>query len=317
MSMRIIDGLILVVLLCLLGIGIYFIWLNLPAEPVKYERFYLNYSANTSEDIVVDSYYNLSQFYPNMRYKDRVISYEISGSCDIAKRKDAERAFSFLREKTVLDFIPAMNDEKGEISVLCSNVSPKPEEEGHFVAGEGGPSEIINTSKYAVILSGKVSLYRRTSECVRPNIAIHEILHALGFDHNNNPNSVMYPVTECEQELDNYIINEINKIYRTESASDLAVERVDAVKSGRYLSFEIVIGNFGLQNSKYAKLVILDEEVVKEFDLGEIEIGTRKILNVENLRISRNSKSLIFDVKTNEKELDKKNNVAEVRIMES
>ncbi len=315
--MRIIDGLILVVLLGLLGAGIYFIWLNLPGEPVKYEKFYMNYSTNAAEGVVRESYYNPSQFYPNMRYKDRVISYEISDSCDIAKKKDAERAFSFLGDRTFLDFIPVMNDEKGEISVLCSNIGPKPEEEGHFVAGEGGPSEIINTSKYAVILSGKVSLYRRTRECVRPNIAIHEILHALGFNHNSNPGSIMYSVTECEQEVDNYIIDEINRIYRTESASDLAVEKVDAVKSGRYLSFEIVIGNFGLQNSKYSKLVISNDEVVKEFDLGEIEIGTRKILNVENLRISRNSKSLIFNVKTNEKELDKKNNIAEVRIMES
>ena len=37
-------------------------------------------------------------------------------------------------------------------------------EEGFFVAGEGGPSEVINTSLYGVIFKGKVSFFRETAD---------------------------------------------------------------------------------------------------------------------------------------------------------
>ncbi len=306
--MRILDFFILLVLLVTLGLGLVFLWYNIPNAPghlVKYQEF----NINKTESI----YRNGTQFYPNMRYKDRIISYSISDSCDVTKKKDVQRAFSFISEKTIVDF---RLSNSGEIKVLCSDINPKPEERGHFVAGEGGPSEIINTTNYAIILSGKVSLYRRTSECTRPNVAIHEILHALGFDHNNNPKSIMYPITECDQILDNYIINEINKLYKADSLPDLTIEKLKATKTGRYLSFEITIGNFGLDDSLDSNLIIYAKDVeIKKFPLENIDIGTRKILNVENLRTPLNTDLFVFEVNSNLEDLDKENNRVEINLV--
>ena len=304
--MKFFDFIIIVILFLLLGLGIYVLWYNLPSQTSEFEDFEFEHHENVSSQGI--------QFYPNMRYRDKEISYSIADSCDLSKRREVERAFSYLSQKTILKFSEL---ERGEIRVLCSNISPKPEEEGHFVAGEGGPSEVINTSVYSVILSGKVSLYRDISKnrCARPNVAIHEILHALGFDHNANKESIMYPVTECEQTLDQYIVDAINKLYSSDSLPDLVVEKVKATKNGQYLNFEAVVGNFGFKDSVNSSLVIYaDGEKVKEFILEEIEIGTRKKLNVENVRIPRSATSLKFEVVTREEELDKKNNDAEIKL---
>lgn len=304
--MRLLDSIIVALLLIILGIGAYILFLNIPGKPVPYEDFYFEAGSK-----VVG---NSTQFYPNMRYKDSKIGYKISESCSLPKKKDAERAFSYISEKTILEFYES-NDP--DIEMLCSDIAPKPEEKGHFIAGEGGPSEIVNTSNYAVILSGKVSLYRRTNQCVRPNIATHEVLHALGFDHNNNPDSLMYPVTQCGQEFDKYIIDEINKLYKTKSMPDLVVESVNAVKKRAYLDLEVSVANFGLNDSEGAFLVIYtDGKKIKELELNTMPVGFKKIWKVQNLKIPSISRSLSFEVISNDEELDKKNNFAEVKLLE-
>lgn len=302
--MKLLDFLILIVLFALLGLGVYVLWLNLPGESVIYEPFQLNASKYVYSDG--------TQFYSNMRYKDKRISYSISDVCDANKKEDVGEAFSLISEKTILEFY---NSKEGEIEVLCSNIAPRPEEEGHFVAGEGGPSEIINTTNFAVILSGKVSLFRQ-NECKKPNVALHEILHSLGFDHNTNQKSIMYPVTKCDQEMDNYIANEINRLYSIDSAADLAVEQVSANKTGAYLNFEIKIANVGVQDSESSELLVYaDNKLVKEYPLELIEIGTRKILSVYNLKVARSAEFITFEVKNNDKELDSSDNKVEMRLV--
>ena len=308
--MRFLDGMIIIVLFVLVGLASYVLWINFPDEPLKFEDFKFNRAATI--DIPVN---NKVQFYSNMRYKDRKISYDISNSCDSSRRNDAIRAFSVISEETVLQFYEA--NSESEIKILCSDIAPRPEEAGHFVAGEGGPSEIINTTNYAVILSGKISLFRK-NDCPNPNIAIHEILHALGFDHNDNQKSVMYPLTECDQSIDDYIVEEINKLYKADSLPDLAIESVIANKTGRYLNFEIDIINLGLENSESSELYIYTEEIlVKSFDLELMEIGTRKTLTVHNLAIPRKAESLSFEIKTTEGESDKNNNIVNLKLVKS
>lgn len=306
MSMKILDIFVLAILFAILGAGLYVLLQNIPGEPIKFEEYNLNNS-----DIVSS---NRTQFYSNMRYKDKRISYSISDSCDESARNDAENALGILSEKSVIEFYNS--GQKGEINVLCSDLAPEPEEEGHFVAGEGGPSEIINTTNFAVIFSGKVSLFRDNA-CDKPNVAIHEILHALGFDHNGNPKSVMYPVTECDQEIDGYIIDEINRLYSIEALPDLAIEKASANIAGRFLNFEINVANFGLKESASSKLIIYAEsEFVKDYDLSLIDIGTRNVLTVVNLRVPRDAEIIEFEIKTSEKELDVSNNKIEVKLIE-
>ena len=289
--------LLIAVLIVLLGVGAYFVYMNLPTEEERFEEFSAELDYNFSGNM---------QFYPDMRYRDERISYWIEPTCSPEKRESAETAFSIIEEKTVLDFYYEIG---GEIGILCSNVQPEPEEEGHFVAGEGGPSEIINASRYNVILSGRAALYR-DNLCDKPNVAIHEILHTLGFDHVSDENSIMYPVTNCEQEIDSSVIEEIDRLYSVSGEADLLVEGVSASKSGRYLNFNITIANYGLKDVDSSRLNVYEGgKSVKEFDMGEIGIGSKKIFSVENLGISRSAKEVEFEVVYEGDEIDKGNNV--------
>lgn len=252
---------------------------------------------------------NNSQFYPNMRYKDKRISYWIEPMCDYEKEQEMIGAFSILSEEAVLSFYPAVKDD-AEISVFCSELAPEPEEEGHFIAGEGGPSRIINTSVYSVILTGKISLYRE-DKCDMPQIALHELLHALGFDHRHDKNSIMYPITSCDLQLDRSIIDEINALYSVPSKPDMIIERVSANRTGRYLNFEISVVNYGLEDASDVMLKVYSGgQEVKSFELKNMSIGLSKVLSVQNLKLSGDSDELLFSVSAKEDELSTGNNRA-------
>lgn len=236
-----------------------------------------------------------SQFYPNIRFSNKIISYEIESACSLEKREEVERAFDILSDNTVLMFREVI--DKPEISILCSNIAPKPEQKNHFIAGEGGPTVIINTSLYSVIFKAQVSLYR-TEKCSTPNVAIHEILHALGFEHINNEKDILYPVTNCDQKVGEETIKEINSLYAVDSAPDLSIEKVSANRSRFYLNFDISVSNLGLKKSKPVFLkVYSDGELVKVFeDLGEIEVGVSKSLFVQNIKVPARVGNITFEI---------------------
>ncbi|MBI5804094.1 matrixin family metalloprotease [Candidatus Pacearchaeota archaeon] len=305
--MKAVDFLVLIILLGLLAAGSYFLWLNLPGEKIEFE----SYNANLSYNLPSES----SQFYPNMRYVEKDISYSVSRSCNAQKKLDVERAFATLEGITILNFYSSENSP--EIVFSCSNISPEPEEEGHFVAGEGGPSIIINSSRYAVIKAGKVALYRE-EKCDTPQVAIHEILHALGFDHNNNKNSIMYPVTDCNQKIDETIIEEINRLYSEPSLGDLIIEKAEAEKSGRYLSAEVLLANYGLKDVQKSELEFLvNGKIIKSFEMNEINVGAKKSLSITNLRIPGDTEEVLLVVKTSELEISKTNNEAIIKLSEN
>jgi hypothetical protein len=304
-SMRVLEVLILVLLVGMLGFGVYVLWLNLPGEPIEYEEFSAELGFENG---------NGAQFYPNMRYRTSENYYYVDSDCSEKKKSDVNKAFGILAEETVLTFYSTNDVNVADIEVLCSEIAPQPDKAGHFVAGEGGPSEVINNTVFSVILKGEISLFR-DDKCGEPMIALHEALHALGFDHNNNKKSIMYPTTSCDQELDAYIIDKINSLYGVESRPDLVVSSVDATKSGRYLGFEVAVINVGLDDSISSVLtVVIEGDEVWRRDMGKVEIGTRKVLTVENVRVPRTFDSVSFIVETEEEEIDKGNNVARVGV---
>ncbi len=154
------------------------------------------------------------QFYQNMRYPNPEISYQIY-DCPLSKKNNMERGFEIVSNISVLNFYPVNYD--GEIFVTCD--SKNKIEEGLFIAGEGGPTNITQSGNFHVILRGSVLLIRE-SKCERPNIAIHELLHALGFDHSENPNNIMYPISNCRQIVGEDIPKSISELYLTPSYAD-------------------------------------------------------------------------------------------------
>lgn len=244
------------------------------------------------------------QFYQNMRYIDSKISYKIE-DCSLQKRNDMERAFEIISNMTILNFYSVNNNE--EISVTCD--SKIKIEEGLFIAGEGGPTNITLAGKFNVILHGKILLIRE-SKCEKPNVALHELLHALGFNHSNNPNNIMYPISKCRQTVGLDIIELINKIYLIPSYPDLVFEDVSAMMHGRYLDVNMSIRNNGIKDSEEVKVIIYaDDTFVKEIKLDALEVGYGRIIILNNIWIKKiNINNLRFVIDSDFNELEKKNN---------
>lgn len=248
---------------------------------------------------------NVLQFYENLRYPSERISYRIDDVCSLQKKADMEWAFETIENLTILDFYPVITDE--EIFVTCEDKIKT--DERFFVAGEGGPTNITITENFNVILHGGILLLRE-SECEKPNVAIHELLHALGYDHSQNPNNIMYNISKCHQTIGDDITKSIDEIYSVESKYDLSFENVSASMDGRYLNVNATIRNNGLKISDYATMKIYaDEKFQKEIELEPMQIGFGTTLSFKNIFVSSlNVKEVKILIETNTEELSKTNN---------
>lgn len=297
--MRRVEFATIILLVILLAGALYLLWTFIPTEQVEFEA----YKAEVSQNLPTQS----AQFYPNMRYPNSELTYKLAETCSTKKRNDFKEAVKTLESATILTF-KEISSEKPDITISCTNLAPEPEQENHFVAGEGGPSLFINTTRYATILEGEIALYRAET-CDTSQVALHELLHALGFDHNSNEESIMFPVTNCDQTLDKEITAEINLLYSQPSLADLAIEKIVANKSGRYLNFEFVVVNTGLKSIGSSTMEITVEgKLIETFQIGEIDIGAKRRLTVSNLRLPRNTEKIKFTAITSEQEITKENN---------
>jgi len=246
------------------------------------------------------------QFYSNMRFRSPEISYLIEESCSLQKKSEMIDAFNFLQNETVLSFYPVLNDE--EILISCQDES-KAIDNGMFIAGEGGPTEIISGENFNVIFKGKILLLRESS-CERPNVEIHELLHVLGFGHSENRNNLMYSVSKCSQTMGTEIPNKINELYAFPELPDLQLENVSAKITGRYLDLNLSIQNIGLKDSSKGTLKIYgDDELIKEMDVKEIKLGYGLNMFLTNIWGSqRQIKSIKIIVSIPNSELTLENN---------
>ena len=257
---------------------------------------------------------NNMQFYENLRYSDSIISYRIADKCTLQKKADAERAFEILENKTILDFYSVNSNE--EILITCE--SRQKIKEDYFIAGEGGPVNISRAGQFNVIFNGQILLIRQ-SECPNPNIALHEILHALGFGHSSNQNNIMYEISECSQTLGDDIPRFIDELYSIPSNPDLTFEEVlPLIHDGKYLDLNMSVKNIGLKNSEKAFVKIyLDDEVFQKMELKELKVGSGMKFTIQNLKLkTTNFNEIKFIIEANFEELDKANNEVSFKIEE-
>lgn len=280
---------------------LFFYWV-FPLETIDFGTV-----SSRNSNFSLNSYGNNSmQFYGNMRYPSSDISYNIQG-CALQKADEMERAFDIIENQTIINFYPVINNE--EILVTCDS---KAKFEGElFVAGEGGPINIIRAGNFNVIQKGVITLIRE-SKCENPNVGIHELLHALGFDHSENPNNIMYPVSKCSQTIGQDTLDLINWLYSFQSLPDLAFENISAAMRGRYLDLNFTMRNIGLKDSPGGTVEIYaDGEIIKEIEFESLEIGHGRRILINNIFIlQKKINELRFFIKTDFEELEKENNEA-------
>lgn len=294
--------------LVLLFIVLLFFYWFLPTSEIYFKMSgpsHSNFTLNSSfpEDM---------QFYENMRFPDSKISYKIT-DCPLNQKDEIERAFRIIEETTLLNFYSVNSNE--EISVTCNSTAKI--EEGLFIAGEGGPTNITKTEKFAVILKGKILLIKE-SRCEEPAVAIHELLHVLGFDHSENSKNIMYPVSRCDQEIGEDTIGLINWLYEFPPLPDLSFEQASASMRGRYLDVSTTVRNNGLKESENMTLMIYSgDKKIKEFEIESLQIGVGRSLTLTNMLVFSNVDELKIIIDYPHPELDTENNEIILQIVEN
>ena len=243
------------------------------------------------------------QFYENMRFPDKKISYKIS-DCTMMKKNEMLNAFDLISNKTILEFFPIWGNE--EITISCDNKNRL--EGGLFIAGEGGPTNITVTNNFNVISKGNIILIKE-SKCPRPNVATHELLHVLGFNHSENKNNIMYPISDCDQTLGD-IPNLINELYSIPSYPDLIIEKASVLMRGKYLDINMSIRNHGLIKSGETEIIISSEDtIIKKVLLDSLDVGYGIEMALTNIWVPKlNMEQIDFFINSDFNELDKKNN---------
>ena len=301
------KGILSFFLVLLFVVLLFFYWF-LPTNEIYFKMSgpsHSNFTLNSSfpEDM---------QFYENMRFPDSKISYKIT-DCPLNQKDEMERAFRIIEGTTLLNFYSVNSNE--EISVTCNSTAKV--EEGLFIAGEGGPTNITKTEKFAVILKGKILLIKE-SRCEEPAVAIHELLHVLGFDHSENSKNIMYPVSRCDQEIGEDTLGLINWLYDFPSLPDISFEQASASLRGRYLDVSTTVRNNGLKESENLTLIIYSEnKKIKEFEIESLQIGVGRSLTLTNMLVLSKVDELRIIIDYPYPELDKKNNEIILQIVEN
>lgn len=313
MGWKSILGSFLLFILIFGTLGMIFVYFFFPLNPIDFvSNFNSNASLNSNFSLNSSTLSEM-QFYNNMRYTDSEISYKISDNCNIKRKDDMTRAFKMLEEKTLLRFYSISDNE--EISINCSDEVVVNKQ--YFIAGEGGPTEIMRTPNFDIIFTGKILLLS-DSKCEKPNVALHELLHALGFDHSKNPNNILYKISDCKQILGEDIPDAINALYSIPSKPDLGFREVTAKMHSRYLDINTTIQNIGLKDAPISKIIIYaDNKKIKEKDLSEVKMGYELTMWFQNIFISQlNVQEITVEIEASFDEIEKSNNKIKLKIRE-
>ncbi len=281
----------------------YYLYQNLPGKTQPFKI------TQTLEPKQLENISNkIIQFYPNARFNHNNLSYFFE-NCEKEKQDRMKQAFSEITEKTqLITFHQTLNDN-ADILIGCSKDYLE-KEKYVFIAGEGGPSELINSSLYPIIVKGKILLY--DSSCKTQIIELHELLHVFGFDHINNSDYIMYPYADCSMHLNQEYIDYLKKLYSIKPLPELYFNFLNASKSGRYLDFNLSVANEGLINAENVFLEISsNQKDIETFELESIPFGMKKRFVVKNLKLpSRSTSQIKFKIETSADEYEKTNNIA-------
>ena len=266
------------------------------------------------------------QFYPKMKFNHNKISYSIDPNCELTKKARMIDGFNELQELVPSISLYPVYTGLPDIEVSCDESIEGHPKEKYFIAGEGGAKGIIQTGRYNIITNGTILLHKRPKNslvCEWSNIELHELIHVFGFDHTDNPNSLMYPyLQDCNQGLDKEIIDLLNELYTEENLPDLYFEDAKLTKKSRYINFNLTIKNSGSILSPATKITILEDgKAINSGDLSRLEsisFGGGIYIEIKNLKLFSGNPSkieFVIDYENQIKEIDKENNKIEFNLV--
>jgi len=284
---------------------------NLPREPIEMKATEI-----ISETVTKINYGITPVFDKNLRFNHNNISYFIEASCSNVRKSAMIEAFQIFQEKMEVISFYKVSSKEADILVGCSENFIELEE-NIFVAGEGGPVEIINSTIFKIIQKGKIILYE-DHYCEQPIVEIHELCHVFGFDHSLNPENIMYNTSNCNQKITQDMIEIIKQLYSIKPLPDARISELSAVKKGRYIDFNITVSNDGLTEIDEISLTLVaDGKEIDTISLNYIGIGYMKTLSATNIRLpSMNIETIdfIIDYESKVEELNEENNIIQMTI---
>ena len=178
--------------------------------------FNLNLSNNDSKidtlSVLIDSKEFEIETFDNYRFASSTIKYRYEEECTWVQSNRLEEAIDILETETILNF--RETSKEPDLYIHCYDYSVQTDE--GIRLGEGSPRYYEELSR--TLINSSINLYARKDAvyCVNyPATEIHEILHALNFNHLEDPSSIMHPGIGGDvcPELDESIIKCIEDIY--------------------------------------------------------------------------------------------------------
>ena len=145
--------------------------------------------------------------------------YDIDGSCNTNNDDNIESALNYLSTMTGLKFIripPPFALIFGGIGYSCGGVHS-----GNAI-GESESSSF--GSSWFILVWNNIRL-SDTSE----QVVLHETLHNIGFGHNENSKSIMYPIKHGNSQIDIEIINFIKTYYINNPVAYMTIITVNMI----------------------------------------------------------------------------------------
>ncbi|MBU2577048.1 MAG: matrixin family metalloprotease [Nanoarchaeota archaeon] len=268
------------------------------------------------EPVQVIDYGATPVFSEKLRFNHNKLSFFIDPSCSQKRETSMREAFQIFEDTMGIISFYGMGDDSADIVVECSDTYIELGE-NLFAAGEGGPTNITNTSNFKTIQKGMIFLYE-DQRCDRPVVEIHELGHVLGFDHTSDPTNIMYNISRCDQKISQDMIDLINELYSIKPLPDARISELTAVKRGKYLDFNITVLNEGLLEIGDISLTLLsNDKIIDTISLDGIGIGFGRTLRATNLEMFSSkidTIDFIIDYEDEVEELDEDNNLVQMTV---